>query len=82
MLKGAGMTQAEYLEFEKNSDVRHEFANGAMHAMADDKKQNNRVVRRLVRLIDMPSEAKGCDVFLPWSKCESQMENTVTQTWL
>ena len=63
MLKRATMTEAEYLEFEKNSEVRHEYANGVLNAMAGDKKQNNRILRRLVRLLDTPAEAKGCDLF-------------------
>ena len=57
------MTEAEYLEFEKNANVRHEFVDGVLHAMAGDKKQNNRVLRRLVRLLDGAAEAKGCDLF-------------------
>jgi Uma2 family endonuclease len=63
MISEKRMTPEEYLEFEKHSELRHEFADGVLHAMAGDKKQNNRVVRRLVRLLDLPSEAKGCDVF-------------------
>ncbi len=31
--------------------------------MAVDKKQNHRVVRGLVRLLDVPAETQGCDVF-------------------
>lgn len=57
------MTAKEYLEFEKTSEVRHEFVDGAIHAMAGDKKRNNRVVGRLYRLLIERAEAKGCDVF-------------------
>jgi Uma2 family endonuclease len=57
------MTTEEYLEFEKTSEVRHEFVDGVVHAMAGDKKRNNRVVRRLIRLLDKPVETKGYDLF-------------------
>lgn len=63
MLTIERLTEQEYLELEQKSETRHEFVDGVLHAMAGDKKQNNRVVRRLVRLLDAPAEAKGCDVF-------------------
>ncbi len=63
MLTDKRLTTEEYLELEKRSEVRHEFVDGVLHAMAGDKKQNNRVVRRLVRLLDRRAEEKNCDVF-------------------
>ena len=63
MLTDVRMTPEEYLEAEKRSETRHEFVDGVMHAMAGDKKRNNRIVKRLVRLLDQPAEARGCDVF-------------------
>lgn len=63
MLTGKRLTPEEYLELEKRSEVRHEFVDGEMHAMAGDKKQNNRIVRRLVRLLDQRAEEKNCDLF-------------------
>jgi Uma2 family endonuclease len=57
------LTTEEYLELERQSDVRHEFTDGVMHAMAEDKKKNNRVVGRLYRLLAAIAEPKGCDVF-------------------
>ena len=52
MLADVRMTSEQYLEAEKSSEVRHEFVDGVMHAMAGDKKRNNRIVKRLVRLLD------------------------------
>ncbi len=63
MISEKRMTAEEYLEFEKTSEVRHEFVDGVVHAMAGDKKKNNRVVRRLIRLLDEPIATKGCDLF-------------------
>ncbi len=59
------MTETEYLEFEKVSPVRHEYVHGVLHKMAEETKQHNRVIGRLVRLLDATVEAKGCDLFSP-----------------
>ena len=53
----------EYLELEKRSDVRHEYVDGELHAMAGDKKRNNRIVGKVYRLLADLAEAKGCQVF-------------------
>ncbi len=63
MITEKRLSTEEYFELEQRSEVRHEFVDGVMHAMAGDKKQNNRVVRRLVRLLDAAADAKNCDVF-------------------
>ncbi len=63
MLTDVRMTPEQYLEAEKLSETRHEFVDGVLHAMAGDKKRNNRIVKRLVRLLDEVAESKGCDVF-------------------
>ena len=63
MLTDVRLTPEQYLVAEKLSEVRHEFVDGVMHAMAGDKKRNNRIVKRLVRLLDQEAEARGCDVF-------------------
>ena len=57
------MAPEQYLEAEKSSEVCHKFVNGAMHAMAGDMKRNNRIVKRLVQLLDQKAETRGCDVF-------------------
>lgn len=57
------MTPQEYLEFEKRSELRHEYVNGELRSMAGDKKQNNRVVGRLYRLLAAAAETKGYEVF-------------------
>ncbi|NJK45739.1 MAG: Uma2 family endonuclease [Pleurocapsa sp. SU_196_0] len=63
MVTDARITPEQYLELERKSEVRHEFSNGVMQAMAGDKKRNNRVVGKLYRLLIERAEAKGCDVF-------------------
>jgi Uma2 family endonuclease len=73
MLTDKKLTPEEYLEFEKKSETRHEYIDGVLHAMAGDKKRNNRVVRRLVRLLDASAEAQGCDVFFTAVKMRVSM---------
>lgn len=75
------MTPQEYLEFEKRSELRHEYVNGELRSMAGDKKQNNRVVGRLYRLLAAAAETKGYEVFLQWSKCKWMKTDTAIPTW-
>ena len=57
------MTPEQYLEAEKLSEIRHEFVDGVMHEMKCEAKTHNRLIGRLVRLLDRIAEARGCDVF-------------------
>ena len=57
------MTEKEYFELEQRSEIRHEFANGVMLEKPSVKKQHNRLVGKLLRLLDAAADAKNCDVF-------------------
>ena len=46
------MTVEEYLEFEKTSEVRHEFVDGKLFAMAGDSREHYRIVRNLTRALE------------------------------
>ncbi len=66
------MTEAEYLEFEQGSEVRHEFENGVLYAMAGDKKKNNRLAGRIyARLLDV-AEARDCFVYIADTRVTTQ----------
>ncbi len=56
------LTIEEYLEREKASDVRHEFVDGVMVAMAGEKRRHNRIVSRILRLLIEKAEALGCEI--------------------
>jgi Uma2 family endonuclease len=56
------MSVEEYLEFEKESDVRHEYIDGELLAMAGEKRRHNRLVRRLVRLLSDEADEKDCEL--------------------
>jgi Uma2 family endonuclease len=52
----------EYLELEKHSEVRHEYIDGELLAMAGEKRRHNRVGLRLVRLLSDTADEKGCEL--------------------
>ncbi len=63
MMSDVRMMPEQYLGAEKLALERHEFVDGVMHAMKGETKTHNRLVGRLVRLLDQAAEARGCDVF-------------------
>ncbi len=63
MIAEKRLSEEEYFALEKQSELRHEFVNGVMHEKSKVKKQNNRLVGKLLRLLDAAAEAKNCDVF-------------------
>jgi Uma2 family endonuclease len=52
----------EYLELERNSATRHEYVDGELVSMAGERRQHNRLVRRLVVLLEELATAKGCEL--------------------
>ncbi len=56
------VTLEEYLELEKTSELRHEFVDGVMVAIAGEKRRHNRVVGTLYRLLVEPALEQGCEV--------------------
>jgi Uma2 family endonuclease len=56
------MTLEEYLELEKTSDVRHEYVDGELHAMAGEKRRHNRIAGNVYRLLMDAAIARNCEV--------------------
>ena len=54
------MTVEEYLEFEKSSEGRHEFVDGAILAMAGETLQHDDIVLNIVEAVRPIARAKGC----------------------
>jgi Uma2 family endonuclease len=52
----------EYLEFEKTSEIRHEYVDGELLAMAGEKRRHNRLGLRLVRLLTDATESRDCEL--------------------
>lgn len=57
------LTEEEYFELEQQSELRHEFVDGVILEKPSVKKQHNRLIGKLLRLLDAAADAKNCDVF-------------------
>jgi Uma2 family endonuclease len=58
------MTEEEYLEFEENSPMRHEYVNGAVYAMSGASLAHNRIVSRLHVALQRRLRGGPCEVFI------------------
>lgn len=56
------LTVEEYFEFEKTSEIRHEYVDGELLAMAGEKRRHNNLVARLVRLLSDIANEKNCEL--------------------
>ena len=56
-------TIEEYLQLEEKSEVRHEFYNGEISAMAGGTINHNRLTRRVANLLEGQLSVKKCGVF-------------------
>jgi Uma2 family endonuclease len=57
-------TVEEYLELERQSDVRHEYVDGELLAMAGEKRLHHKIARNIARALDEATDARGCEVAL------------------
>lgn len=57
------MTVEEYFELEKRSEIRHEYYNGDVFAMAGSTLNHNRIVGKVRNLLSNQFLPRGCDVF-------------------
>lgn len=53
----------EYFEFEKTSEIRHEFVNGELIPMPGASKKANKIARKIVRLLEDKLNSKVFDIF-------------------
>ncbi|MFN3852264.1 MAG: Uma2 family endonuclease [Spirosomataceae bacterium] len=63
-------TVEEYFELDNNSEVRFEYFNGEIFAMAGTTKNHNKIVRTVGNMIDRKFGKRGCDVFTESVKLE------------
>lgn len=61
-LRSIKMTPEEYLEWELRQEVRHEYCNGEVFAMAGGTKNHDKFAFNLRKALDDSVEAKGCDM--------------------
>lgn len=58
------MTEAEYLEFEDKTEIRHEYINGAVYAMSGASLAHNQITFRLATALSSRLRTGPCEVFL------------------
>lgn len=58
------LTVEEYFALEKASEIRHEFVDGVMVAMAGEKRIHKRIAGNIYRLLFDLGAARGCEVML------------------
>lgn len=58
------LTVAEYLEFEKDSPVKHEYINGQIYAMAGASDVHNRIARNICNRLDDHLADDECEPFI------------------
>ena len=58
------LTVAEYLEFEKDSPVKHEYVDGHIYAMAGASKPHNRIARNICNRLDDHLADDECEPFI------------------
>lgn len=56
------MTAAEYLEWELRQELRYEYCNGEVFAMAGGTKNHDKIAFNLRRMLSDVVEASGCDI--------------------
>jgi Uma2 family endonuclease len=65
----------EYLEGEKLADIRHEYVDGQVYAMAGTSKRHNRIAGNIYRAL-ISSGQKNCDVYIGDIKVRIEQRNS------
>jgi Uma2 family endonuclease len=68
-------TYAEYLQLEKETNIRHEFWNGEVFAMAGGTANHNRIGLKIASALSSKFEPNGCRVFFNDVKLQLQEKN-------
>lgn len=61
--KPSQMTERDYLIFERESEMKHEFLDGEVLAMSGGSRSHNRICVNLIRLLSTQLRAGDCEVF-------------------
>ncbi len=59
----SGLTEAEYLEIERVSEIKHEFCRGAMFAMAGATRAHNLLSGNAVTALNAALRRTRCEVY-------------------
>jgi Uma2 family endonuclease len=66
------ITEQDYLEGEKIADVRHEYVDGVVYAMAGTSRRHNRIAFNIAFNLRLASRDKPCDIHLSDVKAKAQ----------
>ena len=55
------LTPKDYLEFERNSDIKHEYFDGEIFAMSGAKRNHNKITTNLSGLVWQHLKGKNCE---------------------
>jgi len=62
----------EYLEFERAADVRHEFLDGRIYAMAGESLAHSRICINIAREVSLRLKGKACEALSPNMKVRAE----------
>src|SRR5580765_7883293 len=65
------ITAEQYLEIERFSEIRHEFLDGLVYAMAGESPDHSRICFNLTTIIGAQLRNKACDGFSPNMKVKT-----------
>ena len=68
-------TVEEYFEFEKHSEIRHEFVNGKLIAMPGELLPNIKISQNCFKTLDALFEDKGCETYIFNAKTSVNIDN-------
>ncbi len=57
------ISEAEYLAFERESDIKHEYVNGTVYAMSGAKRAHNLICTNIVRHYGTQLAQQGCEIY-------------------
>lgn len=74
-LNYAYIDEDEYLEGEKIADIRHEYVNGQVYAMAGASKRHNRIAGNIYRVLTS-ADQKNCETYFGDIKVRIEQRNS------
>jgi Uma2 family endonuclease len=66
------LTVEEYLTLEKTSEIRHEFVDGVMVAMAGETRRHKRIMLNLIRALERQALERDCELVFDTTKIRTR----------
>jgi Uma2 family endonuclease len=65
------ITAAEYLEGERGAEIKHEYVDGEIYAMAGESRRHNRISFNLARMFENRLESTNCEIYFEGVKVQA-----------